>query len=488
MTLKVKSLSKQFKAEQKIDAVKEACIHLEKGRFLAITGRSGSGKSTLLAMIGGISRPTSGTVLIDGTNLWQLNENARANFLNQSIGFVFQFASLLPSLRAIDNVALPALIGGNLNYKEAYARARALLIRVGLAERANFYPNQLSGGEQRRVAIARALINMPKILLADEPTADLDEETEEEILNLLVEIHRTFDLTLVVVTHNPAIADRADQVIQMKAGQVVAKELETAGISRQREQAQNSAENLNATFDSKAPTRDLSSARELATRELYNLPAHLTAKETRQLGDGIEKFIGRLVLFVVPIILVTCGINAAISMYQNRCIQEQINKQAALEELAMKGLRADIKTITPGPGKSYILQLYLRNTTEGEPLYVMSPVVRGFIQVGSNWQEIALKPLETAQPQVAKITGERLYNYTFETDTTDFAKLIPYYMHIRFTNEMLISPRSQPKEDLIARADSYYVYLKPHNADSKAILKALKFPGDPPVWIPMPPH
>ena len=484
MILRTKSLSKQFKGEQKVDAVREAVIDLEKGNFLAITGRSGSGKSTLLAMIGGISRPTSGSVLIDGTDLWQLNENARANFRNQSIGFVFQFASLLPSLRAIDNVALPALIGGILNYKEAYARARALLIRVGLAERVNFYPAQLSGGEQRRVAIARALINTPKILLADEPTADLDEETEEEILNLLVEIHRTFDLTLIVVTHNPAIAERADQVIRMKAGVVVAKELETAGVAK----LSNRARNLAGDFDNKLPQKGIPLHSELAVHELYSLPAHLTAKETNHLGDGIEKFIGRLVLCIIPIILAAWGMSAAVATYQNNCIQEQRNKQAALEELAMKGLRADIKNITLGPGKSYILQLYLRNTTEGEPLYVMSPVVRGFIQVGSNWQEIALKPLDTTKPQVAKINGEELYSYTFETDTTNFAKLIPYYMHIRFTNEMLISPRSQPKEDLIARTDSYYVYLKPHDTDNKAILKVLKFPGDPPVWIPMPPH
>lgn len=139
-------------------------------------------------MIGGISKPTSGLVKFAQTSLWAQGNNARADFRNSTIGFVFQFASLLPTLKAIDNVALPAMVSGALSEKAAYARARVLLEQVGLAERIDSYPGELSGGEQRRVAIARALINSPQVLLADEPTADLDEETEVEILKLLLEI------------------------------------------------------------------------------------------------------------------------------------------------------------------------------------------------------------------------------------------------------------------------------------------------------------
>ena len=190
--LKVENLGKRFSAERNVDAVSNVSLELESGQFLAVIGRSGSGKSTLLGMLGGISKPTSGSVIVDSVNQWSLNDDAHSDFRNRTIGFVFQFASLLPTLRAIDNVALPALIGGGLDYNEAYARAHTLLNHVGLSERFDSFPGQLSGGEQRRVAIARALINSPSVILADEPTADLDQDTEEEILNLLVDIHRAF--------------------------------------------------------------------------------------------------------------------------------------------------------------------------------------------------------------------------------------------------------------------------------------------------------
>jgi putative ABC transport system ATP-binding protein/macrolide transport system ATP-binding/permease protein/lipoprotein-releasing system ATP-binding protein len=118
----------------------------------------------------------------------------------------------------------------------------------------------------------------------------------------------------------------------------------------------------------------------------------------------------------------------------------------------------------------------------------MSPTVRAFVQVGSSWQEVPLRSADRGLPSVLKITGDHVFRYTFEPDTTNFAQLLPYYMHIRFTNDMLISPSSQPKDDLVERSDSYYVYLKPHDANDAAILSKLKFPGAPPVWIAMPPH
>lgn len=218
--LTLTNVGKKYSGERTVEAVKDVSFVLERGKFLTLMGRSGSGKSTLLASIGGISKPTSGKVIIDGIDQWSLSDDEHSDFRNRSIGYVFQFASLLPTLRAIDNVALPALVGGTLSAREAYARARVLLTQVGLAERQDFYAAQLSGGEQRRVAIARALINAPQLLLADEPTADLDEATEEEILNLLVDIHKAYNLTLIVVTHNPDIASRADRMLQLSSGVV----------------------------------------------------------------------------------------------------------------------------------------------------------------------------------------------------------------------------------------------------------------------------
>ncbi len=204
------------------DAVRGVSLALEAGEFVAVVGRSGSGKSTLLAMLGGLCRPTSGTVAVDGVDLWALPEAERAAFRNREVGLVFQFASLLPTLRVIDNVALPALVRGVIADEDAYRRATELLVRVGLGHRADAYPSELSGGEQRRAALARAIVNAPPIVLADEPTSDLDEETEAEVLDALEEIHRRDGVALVVVTHDPKIARRADRIIEIRNGSIVA--------------------------------------------------------------------------------------------------------------------------------------------------------------------------------------------------------------------------------------------------------------------------
>jgi ABC-type lipoprotein export system ATPase subunit len=172
--LEARELRKIYKTEcGSCEAVRGVSLALLAGEFVAVVGRSGSGKSTLLAMLSGLCRPTSGTVLVGGVDLWTLSEIERAGFRNREVGLVFQFASLLPTLRIIDNVALPALMRGVAD-EDAYQRATELLVRVGLGHRAGAYPSQLSGGEQRRAALARAIVNAPPIVLADEPTSELD--------------------------------------------------------------------------------------------------------------------------------------------------------------------------------------------------------------------------------------------------------------------------------------------------------------------------
>lgn len=460
--LTLQNLGKNYSGEHTVEAVKNFCLELGDGKSLAIIGRSGSGKSTLLGMIGGISKPSNGQVLIDGVDQWKLDDTQRADLRNEKIGFVFQFASLLPSLRAVDNVALPCLISGRISAREAYARARALLDRVGLSHRYDSFPGQLSGGEQRRVAIARALVNSPKLLLADEPTADLDEATEAEILNLLIDIHRALNVTLIVVTHNPDIAARADQIIEMRGGETVSKK---EGITK----------------DERPPAIE-------AINNLYDVSPQKAAGEKVRLGEGLELFLGRFVTWMVPICVIAWCLNWAVADYERSEIQAKAQRKLALEELAMQGLRADLKKVEFGEGKSYIVTLYLRNTKGDEPLYVMSPMVRGFVQVGTSWLEVPMKCLESGNSQVLKIAGTKFLRYEMVPDVPDFTQLLPYYMHVRFTNDMLISPRSEPKDDLVERNDSYYVYLKPHDADDNAILSKMKFPGKPPIWIPMPPH
>jgi putative ABC transport system ATP-binding protein len=197
-------------------------IQISRGHFVAVVGPSGSGKSTLLGLVAGLDAPTSGSVLIDGVDITRLGEDALARLRGEKIGFVFQFFHLIPSLTAYENVAVPMEIGGLADPKP---RANALLDEVGLTGRAHHYPSQLSGGEQQRIAIARALANDPPILLADEPTGNLDSTTGHNILELLQRIHRDRRTTLVLVTHDRDLAAIADERIVLRDGRVVEHEM-----------------------------------------------------------------------------------------------------------------------------------------------------------------------------------------------------------------------------------------------------------------------
>jgi putative ABC transport system ATP-binding protein len=207
-------------------------LHIPTGRVVAITGASGSGKSTLLGLIAGLDAPSTGQILIDGTDITALGEDALARLRGTRIGFVFQFFHLLPSLTALENVLVPMEIagvpgaGGWVWWELPGAPppapgARALLEEVGLSGRGHHYPSQLSGGEQQRIAIARALSNDPPLLLADEPTGNLDSETGRHIIDLLLSVHKARGTTLVLVTHDPDLAAEADLSIALKDGRIV---------------------------------------------------------------------------------------------------------------------------------------------------------------------------------------------------------------------------------------------------------------------------
>jgi putative ABC transport system ATP-binding protein len=188
------------------------------GQFVAIVGPSGSGKSTLLGLLAGLDAPSTGSIRIDGTDITRLTEDGLAKLRGEKIGFVFQFFHLVPSLTAFENVLVPMEIAGR---REAAARARQLLGEVGLTERAHHYPSQLSGGEQQRVAIARALANDPPIVLADEPTGNLDSATGRHIMELLMSVHRARQTTLVLVTHDAELAALADTRLVLRDGRRV---------------------------------------------------------------------------------------------------------------------------------------------------------------------------------------------------------------------------------------------------------------------------
>jgi putative ABC transport system ATP-binding protein len=198
--------------------LREIGLQVMAGEALAIVGASGSGKSTLLAILAGLDTPTTGRVQLDGTDLFALDEDARAELRGRTVGFVFQSFQLLPALTALENVMLPLELAGR---DDAGEIARAMLARVGLAERLHHYPKHLSGGEQQRVALARAFVMRPKLLLADEPTGSLDAASGEAVIELVFELNRTTGTTLVMVTHDELLARRCSRMVRLAAGRIV---------------------------------------------------------------------------------------------------------------------------------------------------------------------------------------------------------------------------------------------------------------------------
>ena len=205
-----------------VPAVRNVSMDVAKGEFVVITGRSGSGKTTLLNLVAGLTRPTSGKVLLDGVEVWTLPDQEQSLLRNQKVGFVFQFASLLPTLTAVENVMLPPMFGVRQDKNLVKERASFLLEQVGLSDKLHSYPRQLSGGQQQRVVIARALMNEPQLLLADEPTSDLDERTEHEIMDQFRNIHAETGVTVLLVTHSAELGRYGTRSIEMADGEIVA--------------------------------------------------------------------------------------------------------------------------------------------------------------------------------------------------------------------------------------------------------------------------
>jgi len=212
-----RDISKTYTIDsQVLKAVDNVSFSVDQGEMASIIGHSGSGKTTLLSLIGGLTKPNSGEVLIDGQNIWSMGDGVLSEFRNRKISFIYQFASLIPTLTAIENIMLPMAFGSGSPETEDYARE--LLGLVALKDKENSLPAHLSGGQQRRVAIARAFINKPEIVLADEPTGDLDEETEGEVLSLFSKINKENSTTFVMVTHNNEIAAQAGKQFKMVNG------------------------------------------------------------------------------------------------------------------------------------------------------------------------------------------------------------------------------------------------------------------------------
>ncbi|MGQ4668047.1 ABC transporter ATP-binding protein [Metabacillus halosaccharovorans] len=221
--LQIENLSKVYgKGETAVTALDNVSFSVNKGEFVVIIGPSGSGKSTLLHLLGGVDQPTSGKVYIDGTDLYNLNETQLAIFRRRQIGLIYQFYNLIPILTVEENITLPLLLD---EHKVDQKQFDEILEKLGLNHRLGHLPNQLSGGQQQRVSIGRALISNPAIMLADEPTGNLDSKNSEEIMELLKMFNKTFNQTLIVITHDERIALQADRIISIEDGRIAKDEV-----------------------------------------------------------------------------------------------------------------------------------------------------------------------------------------------------------------------------------------------------------------------
>ncbi len=220
--IKVSNLIKEYKIskDKSLRVLKGIDLEIFDSEIVSIVGASGAGKSTLLHLIGTLDKPTAGEVIFDGENVFKMSSDKLAKFRNSRIGFVFQFHHLLPEFSAIENVGIASMISGK-SYKDVYESARTLLTDVGLSDRLEHKPSELSGGEAQRVAIARALINSPKVILADEPTGNLDSQNSTEIIKLIFELRNKYRQTFVIVTHNEKLASMTDRTLKISDGKIL---------------------------------------------------------------------------------------------------------------------------------------------------------------------------------------------------------------------------------------------------------------------------
>ena len=214
--IEIENINKSYGALQ---VLRDVCVDIRQGEVVSIVGPSGAGKTTLLQIMGTLDKPDSGSIVFNGTDVLKLKGRELAHFRNRNIGFVFQFHQLLPEFTALENVAMPALLGGT-KQSEAYKRAGELLQYMGLSERINHKPAQLSGGESQRVAVARALINNPSVILADEPSGSLDSQNKRELHDLFFRLRSEMNQTFVIVTHDEQLAQQADRVLHMRDGAI----------------------------------------------------------------------------------------------------------------------------------------------------------------------------------------------------------------------------------------------------------------------------
>jgi putative ABC transport system ATP-binding protein/macrolide transport system ATP-binding/permease protein/lipoprotein-releasing system ATP-binding protein len=310
-------------------------------------------------------------------------------------------------------------------------------------------------------------MNSPRLLLADEPTSDLDEDTENDIIDLLAQLQRTESFGLALVTHNLELAKRARRTYEMRHGALASADLPDIVLTPEHQ-----------------PRRfgpaEIMVGPEPTPSTPAGAPVHLGGNFWR----GMQTFLLAGIIIFAGIMLIDAGIGR----YQRIQVRERGARIAALQHMALNSLRGDIQSITDLGDGHYELTTYLENVGDRQTIYVLSPDLRAYVQVGTEWQELPMKPADESAGSVLKIESRQGFRYAFEAQVREFTQLLPNYMHVRFSGTMLVSPSSMPKDDVFERKDNYYVYLKPSGVADEVLLRRMRFSGKPPVWIPMPAH
>ena len=458
-----------------ITAVDAVSLQIAPGECVAICGRSGSGKSTLLALLGGLCAPTSGEVLFSGRPWAALRGHETQAARAEQIGFLPQESVLLPGLRALDNVMLPQLIAGR-SRGSACARAEALLERVGLLERWDAYPAELSGGQQRRVALARALATEPRLLLADEPTNDLDALAEQEIVRILADLKALGTTAIVVVTHDPAVAAIADRRLWMEQGRLVVgvepPAVERLVVGRLQSSTNEPADHPAVAF-------------ELPPAAL--IPQRPTVETTGWWRTAIPFVFG---LGVAAVAL--GGIDRLVARRQQQVVETIRQQRRLAEEMAMQDLRVDVDDVTTAGGGAFTATLFLENFRPGRTLYVLGPATGVAVQRNGRWESVpaAAGPAAAAQ-EIREVGADRLLiPVAFTLADGRYDELLRGYVHVRISATMVVSDRGDEEGDLFERSDAYFIYLRDPRLTEDNIRAANGWSAKAPVplWIAMPAH
>lgn len=451
-----------------IVAVDAVSMQVAAGECVAICGRSGSGKSTLLALLGGLCAPTSGTVLFAGRP-WSALRRAEIQAVRaRDIGVLLQESLLLPGLRVLDNVMLPQLVAGR-DRGSACRQAEAVLERVGLLERWDAYPAELSGGQQRRVALARALATAPRLLLADEPTNDLDVHAEQEIVGILSDIKQAGATTIVLVTHDPQVAAIADRRLWMERGRIAA-----AGVPSAHRAAVARAEVPPAAAAAFEPP-----------------PAALVPQPPTAEGAGWWRTLLPLAVGLGGAATILGGIDRVVARNQRQVVETIRRQRRLAEEMALQDLRADIDDVTHARAGTFTATLFLQNFRADRPLHVLGPATDVAVQRDGRWVTVATEKNPAAAREIREVGTDRLLvPVAFALPEGPYDELLRGYLHVRIAATMVVSDRGDGAGDLFERADAYYIYLRDPRLTEEAIRDANGWTAKAvvPLWIAMPAH